>query len=61
MNFILCVLGVVMIIEGAPYFMVPGMAKDALESMIRLPDNVLRALGLGLMLFGLLLLWFAQP
>ena len=55
MRYFLCVLGMVMIIEGLPYFAWPDKMKSWLQKLMETPDDSLRKLGFGLMVFGLLL------
>lgn len=60
MRYFLCVLGMVMIIEGLPYFVAPEKMKVWLMKMITIPDNVLRRLGMVLMAAGLVLVFFGR-
>lgn len=60
MKYFLCVLGMVMIIEGLPYFAVPEKMKTWVEKIIELPDGILRKFGLVLMLLGLLLVYLGR-
>jgi uncharacterized protein YjeT (DUF2065 family) len=54
MKYFLCVLGMVMIVEGLPYFAFPEKVKGWLSQLLQLPDQTLRKMGLALMLAGLL-------
>ncbi len=60
MDFILCVLGVVMVVEGMPYFAAPGRVKAVMREVLGLPDATLRILGLVLMAVGLGLVWLGR-
>jgi uncharacterized protein YjeT (DUF2065 family) len=60
MQYFLCVLGMVMIIEGLPYFAAPEKMKTWLIKMMTIPDNVLRRLGLVLMAAGLVLVFLGR-
>lgn len=60
MEYFLCVLGMVMIIEGLPYFAAPAKMKVWIQRMVELPDSSLRLIGLLLMLFGLGLVYVAR-
>lgn len=60
MKFFLCVIGMVMFIEGLPYFAFPDKMKTWIEKVIDTPDDALRQLGLFLMLGGLLLVYFGK-
>lgn len=60
MSFFLCVIGMVMIVEGVPYFAFPDRMKPWLLKIIETPDGSLRRIGLGLMIAGLLLVYFGR-
>ena len=60
MEYFLCVLGMVMIVEGLPYFAAPTKMKVWIEKMIALPDSTLRATGFLLMMAGLGLVYFGR-
>lgn len=53
MAFFLCVIGMVMIVEGIPYFGFPDRMKGVMQTMLTVPDEVLRRFGGLLMLLGL--------
>jgi uncharacterized protein YjeT (DUF2065 family) len=53
MKFFLCVLGMVMIIEGLPYFAFPEKMKTWMLQIQAMSDGTLRRLGLILMAVGL--------
>ena len=53
MEYFLCVLGMVMIVEGLPYFAAPARMKAWIEKLIQLPDATLRLTGFLLMMAGL--------
>ena len=54
------VLGVVLIVEGIPWFMSPQGTKRMLSELFRMNDQALRFVGLGLMLVGLFLVYLAK-
>jgi len=60
MKFFLCVLGMVMIIEGLPYFAFPEKMKYWIQKIAATPDGSLRRLGLVLMGLGLFLVYFGR-
>lgn len=60
MGFFLCVIGMVMIIEGVPYFLVPDKMKLWIQKALELPDGVLRRFGLVLMVLGLFLIFLGK-
>jgi uncharacterized protein YjeT (DUF2065 family) len=60
MAFFLCVVGMVMIVEGTPYFAFPDKMKAMMRQILQVPDGALRRWGLGLMLAGLALVWLGR-
>ena len=60
MKFFLCVLGMVMIIEGLPYFAIPEKMKYWIQKIAATPDASLRRFGLVLMALGLFLVYFGR-
>ncbi|MCP3872898.1 MAG: DUF2065 domain-containing protein [Desulfobacteraceae bacterium] len=60
MKFFLCVIGMVMIVEGLPYFASPAKMKEMIQMIIGLEDANLRKFGFFLMLTGLLIVFFAM-
>ena len=54
------IIGVVMIVEGIPWFLSPGGYKRLLLQLLPLNDNRLRLMGLALMLAGLLLVYLSK-
>ena len=60
MKFFLCVLGMVMLIEGLPYFAFPDKMKFWLERILEIPDSALRKFGFVLMLAGLGLVYMGK-
>jgi len=60
MKFFLCVLGMVFIIEGIPYFTFPEKLKAYLTKIQEMPDSTLRLLGLSAIIIGLILVFFGR-
>jgi uncharacterized protein YjeT (DUF2065 family) len=60
MAYFLCVLGMVMIVEGLPYFAAPSRMKAWIEKLIQLPDSTLRLTGFFLMAAGLGLIYVGR-
>lgn len=56
----LCVLGLIFIIEGLPYFVFPEKLKVYLARIMTLPDSTLRFIGISSMILGLILLYFGK-
>ena len=54
------IVGVVLIVEGIPWFMSPRGTKRMLGELLQMNDQTLRFVGLGLMLFGLLMVYLAK-
>lgn len=60
MEYLLCVVGMVMIIEGLPYFAFPDKMKFWIQKILVTPAGALRKLGLVLMSLGLLLVYLGK-
>ena len=60
MKFFFSVIGMVMIIEGLPYFAFPIKMKEVMQTIINLEDAQLRKCGFFLMLAGLGIVYFAM-
>lgn len=60
MRLFLCVLGLVLIIEGVPYFAFPEKMKRYMTRILEIPDNHLRIAGLAAMAIGLVLAYVSR-
>jgi uncharacterized protein YjeT (DUF2065 family) len=60
MKFFLCVLGMVLVVEGLPYFAFPERIKTYLLKLIEVPDGTLRVIGLVSMVIGLILVYLGR-
>ena len=60
MDFFLCVIGMVMIVEGFPYLAFPAKMKAMLQKLLETPDNMLQKFGLILMLTGFCFVYFGK-
>ncbi len=60
MKFFLCVLGMVMILEGLPYFAFPEKMKSWLRKIFVMPSESLRKLGIVMMAIGLFLVYLGR-
>ena len=52
-------LGLAIFLEGLPYFVSPAGVRRAVELLARSSDGALRAIGLALMVAGLLITYFS--
>jgi uncharacterized protein YjeT (DUF2065 family) len=57
---LIVVFGIVLIIEGIPWFLSPRGTRRTLSELSRMNDRSLRILGLVFMLSGLLLVYLAR-
>ena len=60
MEFFLCVIGMVMIVEGLPYFAFPSKMKVWVKKIINSPESSLSRFGLVLMVLGLGLIYMGR-
>jgi len=60
MDYFLCVMGMVFIVEGLPYLVFPEKLKPYLIKLSTLPDVTLRAIGISAVIVGLILLYFGR-
>ena len=60
MEFFFTVIGVVMVVEGAPWFLSPQGVKKMLLQILPLPERTMRSMGLVLMLAGLATVYIAS-
>jgi uncharacterized protein YjeT (DUF2065 family) len=55
MKLLLCLLGLVLVLEGLPYFAFPGKMKEWMSMVQKVPDSYLRLMGFLAMGLGLFL------
>jgi len=60
MKFLFTVMGVMLVVEGIPWFLSPPTIKKTLRQLISLPDATLRLLGAALMFGGLSVVYLAM-
>lgn len=60
MKFFLCVFGMVMIVEGLPYFAFPEKMKGWLHKIFAMPSDSLRKIGIVMMVAGLFLVYLGK-
>lgn len=61
MKTFLMIIGAVMILEGIPYFTMPGSVKGVAEKLLEMDSRTLRMIGFALMIGGLALVALARP
>jgi len=60
MKYFICVIGMVMIVEGLPYFAFPETVKRYLARIHDIPSGTLRVLGFVLVVIGLVFVYFGN-
>ena len=60
MKFFLCVIGMVMVVEGLPYFAFPEKMKFVIQKVIEMPNKALQKFGFVLMLVGICLVYLGK-
>jgi uncharacterized protein YjeT (DUF2065 family) len=55
MRLLFCLIGLVLIVEGLPYFAAPGKMKKWMEKVLEIPDPHLRVMGFAAMCLGLIM------
>ncbi|MFH1137880.1 MAG: DUF2065 domain-containing protein [Pseudomonadota bacterium] len=60
LKYLACVLGLVFILEGLPYFAFPHRIKDWLRQVMAIPEPTLRVLGFLAMAAGLILVYLGR-
>ena len=61
MRLLLCVIGLVLIIEGLPYFTFPDRIKSYLVKMAEMPSATLRTFGFVSIVIGSVLVYLGRP
>ena len=60
MDFFLCVIGMVMIVEGFPYFVFPNKMKSWVTKVLEMPEGTLQRFGFILMIIGFFLVYMGR-
>ncbi|WP_274424572.1 DUF2065 family protein [Chelativorans sp. YIM 93263] len=60
MSDFLAALGLVLVLEGLLYGGFPHLAKRMAKDVTELPENVMRTLGLAVMVGGVLIVWLVR-
>jgi uncharacterized protein YjeT (DUF2065 family) len=53
-------LGILFVIEGLMFAASPTWTRKAMKSALATPDNILRAVGIGSAVVGLILIWVVR-
>ena len=61
MKTLFCLLGLVLIVEGLPYFAFPEKMKHWVSTLLEMPNAHLRLMGFLAMGIGLLITYFCRP
>ena len=59
-NDLFTAIGLMLVLEGIMPFLSPDRVRRTLQQMLNMHDKVLRTLGLGSMIIGLLVLYFVR-
>jgi uncharacterized protein YjeT (DUF2065 family) len=60
MDFFLCVIGMVLVFEGLPYFVMPDKMRIMVQKLFEMPDSSLRGFGFFMMITGVLLVYLGK-
>lgn len=60
MELFLCVIGMVMVVEGLPYFSFPDKMRKLMRTMMERDDMTLRIIGASTTVLGLAIIYFAR-
>ena len=60
MDFFLCVIGMVMIVEGFPYVAFPNKMKSWVTKVLEMPEGILQRFGFILMIIGFSLVYMGR-
>lgn len=57
MKLLVCLIGLVLVVEGLPYFAFPDKMKIWMNKVQEIPDNQLRIVGFSLMCIGFVIVY----
>ena len=60
MKLFICLIGLILIVEGLPYFVFPDKMKNWMKMIMEIPDSSLRVMGFFSMCAGLLLAYLSR-
>ena len=52
--------GILFVLEGLLFAAIPGWMRRAMKSALAAPDNLLRVVGIGSAVVGLILIWLVR-
>lgn len=61
MKLLLCLLGMVLVLEGIPYFAFPDKMKKWMMALLAVPNTLLRVMAFLAMCLGLILVYLFRP
>ena len=61
MKLLLCLIGLLLVVEGIPYFAFPDKMKNWMKMIQEVPDSQLRVIGFISMCAGLLITYLFRP
>ncbi|MFC1493666.1 DUF2065 domain-containing protein [Thermodesulfobacteriota bacterium] len=61
MKLLLCLIGLLLVVEGIPYFAFPDKMKNWMKMIQEVPDSQLRVLGFISMCAGLIITYLFRP
>ena len=60
MKLLICLIGLLLIVEGLPYFAFPDKMKNWMKMILKVPDSRLRVVGFFSMCAGLLTVYLSR-
>jgi len=61
MKLLLCLIGMVLVLEGIPYFAFPDKMKKWMTALLEIPNTLLRIMAFLAMCLGLILVYLFRP
>ena len=60
MNDLIVAIGLVFVIEGLVYALIPAQMRNMVAEMVKLPDSTLRLVGLASLAIGVFVVWMVR-
>lgn len=60
MNDLIVAIGLVFVIEGLVYALIPAQMRNMVSEMVKLPDSTLRLVGLASLAIGVFVVWMVR-